>query len=372
MKLLQCSAWLVLSLNSLLANAKANAEPVTECVMRHFEDPRDQQMTLTELRKRCAKLPEAAQQVDPEQQIAATVDETPVHEKDIAVANVDSDNTDAPQVMGLGIVSERLFGESQTEYEPWVITPHRMNYILPAYATSQINKEPYIPIDGWAENLVDMESKFQLSLKAPLNEDDLFFKNDRLYLGFTLQAWWQVYSDNISKPFRESNYQPEIFYLAPLDWHPFGGNTGVVLGFEHQSNGRSQLLSRSWNRFYGHFLFEKDDFALSFKPWHRIKEDTKEFPLAPDGDDNPDIQDYMGRFELSMIYRFNEDVKLGFMGRQNSSTSRGALELGLTFPIWIKSLRGYATFFNGYGESLIDYNHNQTRFGVGISLNDIF
>ena len=58
------------------------------------------------------------------------------------------------------------------------------------------------------------------------------------------------------KAVQETNYQPEIFYLAPFNWHPFDGNTGFIVGFEHQSNGRGLELSLSWNRLYGHFLFE--------------------------------------------------------------------------------------------------------------------
>lgn len=268
-----------------------------------------------------------------------------------------------------GVISNRLITEIQTQFDPYVITPHKMNYILPALTTNRINKGAYTDFDGYEENLEEIESKFQLSLKVPLNKDSLLIEGDRVYFGFTLQAWWQVYSENISKPFRESNYQPELFYIAPLDWHPFGGNTGFVVGFEHQSNGRRQILSRSWNRVYGHFLFEKNDFALSLRPWWRVNEEEKAFPFDPDGDDNPDIEDYMGHYELGMAYKWN-NLQLGFMGRYNFSTHNGAAELGLTFPLWGK-LRGYASAFTGYGESLIDYNHKQTRFGLGIALNDL-
>jgi phospholipase A1 len=57
-------------------------------------------------------------------------------------------------------------------------------------------------------------------------------------------------------------------------------------------------------------------------------------------------------------------------GRHNFSSNKGSAEFGLTFPLWGK-LRGYATAFTGYGESLIDYNYSQTRFGLGIALNNV-
>lgn len=335
----------------------ADTKQLTDCVMEQFAKG-EESKTLKDIRALCQKHSEetAAHQYSIDEQVIARQKE-----------NISSPESSPDEELGL--ISKRIFSESKTAFEPDVITPHRLNYILPAYATNQINKAPYETIDGYQESLADIEAKFQLSLKVPLNKESLLIEGDRLYLGFTLQAWWQVYAAEISRPFRESNYQPEIFYLAPLDWQPFGGKTGFVVGLEHQSNGQRQILSRSWNRLYGHFLFEKDSFALSIRPWHRLSEDEKEFEFDPDGDDNPDIEDYLGHFELGMVYKW-QDMQLGFMGRQNFSTNRGAAELGLTFPLW-GNLRGYAKAFTGYGESLIDYNHSQTRFGVGISLNDI-
>lgn len=268
-----------------------------------------------------------------------------------------------------GLISHRMLSEKKTEFDPFVITPHKMNYILPAITTNGINRSAYADTANLAENLEDVEAKFQLSLKVPLNSEPIFVEGDGIYAGFTLQAWWQIYASDISKPFRETNYQPELFYLTPLPWQFFAGSTGLILGIEHQSNGRVQGLSRSWNRIYSSFFFEKDNFALSLRPWIRLSEEEKAFELAPEGDDNPDIEDFMGRFELGMVYNWHQ-LEFSFTGRRNFSTNNGAAELGLTFPLWGK-LHGYATFFNGYGESLIDYNYKQTRFGLGIALNGV-
>ena len=269
----------------------------------------------------------------------------------------------------LGAISNRVKNERESQFSPYVITPHKLNYFIPVLTTNAINRSEYGAVNGFEDNLEDIEAKFQLSLKVPLSPNSTFIYGDGLYLAFTLEAWWQVYSDGISKPFRETNYQPELFYVAPLDWHPLGGNTGFSIGIEHQSNGREQNLSRSWNRVYGHFLFEKEQFAMSIKPWLRISEDEKKYPEDPNGDDNPDIIDYMGHFELTTIYKWSE-LEINFKGRNNFATHKGAAEFIFVFPLWGK-LQGYSSLFTGYGESLIDYNYKQTRFGIGLSLNSL-
>jgi len=268
-----------------------------------------------------------------------------------------------------GRIANRIVSEQRTAFNPYVITPHKMNYILPVSYTNKVNRKVYEGVNDWSEQLQNTEAKFQLSIKVPLNKRPLLTHDDGLFFGFTLQSWWQVYSDGISKPFRETNYQPELFYLSPLKYHPFDGNTAVIVGLEHQSNGRAQALSRSWNRMYVNFLFEKENFALSFQPWWRIPERDKNFNLDPKGDDNPDISDFMGYFQLATVYKW-ESYEFSFKGRENFVTNKGGIELGLTFPIWGK-LNGYIQYTNGYGESLIDYNHSQQTLGLGLALTNV-
>ncbi|WP_163932402.1 phospholipase A [Paraferrimonas sp. SM1919] len=270
----------------------------------------------------------------------------------------------------LGMISKRILKEQLAQQNDFAITPHDINYMLPVYATSGINQQAYKGVEEFSEGFKDIEAKFQLSVKAPLSYGDLFTSGDGLYFAFTLEAWWQVYATDLSSPFRETNYKPEVFYIMPTSWKPFDGNTGLVFGMEHQSNGRSSALSRSWNRLYANLLFEKGPWAVSFQPWFRLPEDTKEFVGDTEGDDNPDIQDYMGHFEFGTAYHKN-DIEYRLKLRQNFSTGKGAAELSLTTPLWGK-LRGYVSVFNGYGDSMIDYNHHQTRFGLGIALNNMF
>ena len=270
----------------------------------------------------------------------------------------------------LGSVSKRINAERASQWNRFVLIAYKQNYILPYTYSSKVNREAYEFAGDWAKKLEHSEAKIQISMKVPLNKTDIFTPGDGLYFGFTLQSWWQVYNDALSAPFRETNYQPELFYLSRLDWKPLGGNTGFGVGIEHQSNGRSQVLSRSWNRVYVNFLYEKDNYAFSLRPWYRFKEADKKDPLSSDGDDNPDIEKYMGHFDLKAAYRFKKH-EFSLIGRNNlRSDNKGAIEFGWSFPL-TGHLKGYVQYFNGYGESMIDYDISQERIGIGILLTDI-
>jgi phospholipase A1 len=259
-------------------------------------------------------------------------------------------------------IAKRIAREREAQWNPFTITAHKQNYILPITHATGMNVEAYDDVTGGQDVLDDNEAKFQLSLKIPLNYNKLFVQNDALYFGFTVQSYWQIYNDGHSSPFRETNYQPELFYARPLSWKVAGGDTGLVLGIEHQSNGRSDPLSRSWNRTYATFLWANENLAMSLRGWVRISEDEED-------DDNPDIDDYMGNFEYKASYKWRKMTYSGML-RQNFSEGNGAVELGMSFPIYGR-LNGYIQYFNGYGESLIDYNHNVERIGLGILLTDL-
>ncbi len=341
-----------LSLSLLLFAASSlpsYAGTYEQCVVEAVSNPDNIEST-TQIRERCQK------------QGGSTT---------VVTANEQQKPAQMTERFERGAISERIIAEREIQKSRYAILPHKQNYFLPVTHTSKINREAYdFAGEAFADDLRQTEAKIQVSLKVPLNSEDIFMPGDGIYFGFTATSWWQVYASNISAPFRETNYQPEVWYMGGLDWHPLGGNTGFKVGIEHQSNGRSQLLSRSWNRVYTTFMFEKDDFALAFRPWYRLREDDKDDPLDSDGDDNPDIERYMGHFDLTAAYRLN-DHEFSMILRNNlRSENKGAVELGWSVPIY-GNIKGYMQYFNGYGESLIDYNISQERIGLGILISDI-
>ncbi len=254
----------------------------------------------------------------------------------------------------------RLKSESETRTNNFVIIPHRPNYILPLTYNWSVNRAPYQPNGDW---LQPVEMKFQISFKAPVIED-LFGKNGDLFFAYTQLSFWQAYNSVNSSPFRETNYEPEAFLRFDTDVHLLGlRNRLLTFGIVHQSNGRSGSVSRSWNRVYAEFTLDRGPFVLSIKPWYRLHED-------PEKDDNPDINRYMGPGEVRALYEWKDSV-LGLMVRYNfrPSDSKGAAQLEWSFPLTQK-LKGYAQYFYGYGESLIDYNARTNRIGIGILLTD--
>lgn len=272
----------------------------------------------------------------------------------------------------------RILKEKVSEQNNFVITPHHQNYILPFTHNDSPNQEPLTQQGTYAginDPIQHKEAKLQISFKVPLNENDLFFPNDGVYLGFTMKSFWQVYNKELSAPFRETNYRPEIFYQTPITSQALGGSWIGRFGLEHESNGRSQLLSRSWNRVFVGLGFLKDRWALYLQPWYRLPEDKKkddgdpDTPIAPKGDDNPDIEDFLGHYEFLGVYNA-EPYELTSMIRHNFQTGKGSIEMGVSFPLWGR-LKGFVQYYNGYGESLIDYDHRVQRVGLGLLLTDL-
>lgn len=259
-----------------------------------------------------------------------------------------------------GLFQQRVDKEAVTVDNPFVLTPHKPNYFLPIAYTSNPNDRAFLG-DDETESLQSVEFKFQLSVKFPVVYD-VVGRNSSLWFAYTQQAFWQAYNSDISAPFRDTNHEPEVFIVDK----PKNGFLGIKpnyisYGFSHQSNGQSGDLSRSWNRFYVDFLFEKGNTAFSFKPWYRI-------PESSDNDDNPNIERYYGYGELSVIHII-DDYSIDFILRNNLKTSdnKGAFQVGFNFPLWGKT-RGYIQYFNGYGQSLLDYNHKTQSLGIGIML----
>ena len=242
---------------------------------------------------------------------------------------------------------------------------HQPNYLLFARYTNDVNREPYEPLfEAFAEDydFENVESKFQISIKGRLATTE-----DRrwgLWFAYTQQSQWQVYSGDISSPFRETNYMPELFgsFRPGVD---LGGLKLNVLnfGFTHQSNGRADPISRSWDRLFVEAGVERDDFAQIARAWTRVRPGDYE-------DDNPDITDYLGYGQVTALYRWRDNT-FTLMGRGNLNTGKGAAQFSWTSRPVLGPMRVHFQLFSGYGESLIDYDWNQTTVGVGVTLNDL-
>ncbi|SHH71760.1 phospholipase A [Massilia sp. CF038] len=236
--------------------------------------------------------------------------------------------------------------------------PHHENYLLLANYSNQSNTEPYrsqTPA-GLAPKRVELT--YQLSFKVKAAEQVAGLPFD-IWLGYTQQSFWQAYNRAASSPFRETNYQPEVMAVMPINKELAGVNVRYLnLGLVHQSNGQTGTLSRSWNRLYAELGVDRGNFALSTRVWRRLDN-------AKSDNDNPDITDFMGHGDISAVYRDN-GYEYSLMGRRNFSTNHGFLQAGWAYPI-TTNLKGYVQLSAGYGQSLIDYNYSQKSIGAGFN-----
>ena len=222
---------------------------------------------------------------------------------------------------------------------------YKFNYLLPVtYAKNVPNDERK-----------SVETKFQISLAKPLFYD-LFGLRESLVAAYTQTSWWQI--TRTSAPFRETNYQPEIFlnFASPKYLEQIGVKN-LKFGLLHESNGRDGSNSRSWNRAYVQSDFVFGKLSISPRAWM----------VVGNKGDNKDILKYIGHGDVRLSYNLNDHI-FSLMLRNNlhfDKTNKGAAEISYMFPIFSTGVYGYLQYFTGYGESLIDYNRHTDKFGFG-------
>ena len=222
-----------------------------------------------------------------------------------------------------------------------------------------------------------VENRIQLSVRTKVAQGMLTrsdsARKDSLWVGYTQQSYWQLFSPDISRPFRATDHEPEVMYVYPTDLRlPLGWRLRYSgIGLAHQSNGQSLPLSRSWNRTYLMAGMELGDrWTVQAKVWKRVNE-------GAGNDDNPDIVDYLGRGELLTTWNASANNTFALTLRHSlKQHTRGSARLewlqtlGKGFGGGKSNLRLHTQLFTGYGDSLIDYNRKRTVLSVGLSLVD--
>jgi len=257
---------------------------------------------------------------------------------------------------------------SRESMERWLaggfaLEAYKVNYLLPfGYA----NKH-YLS-NGRPVSYQNIEAALQVSLKRKI-VSNLFGLHGVYYLAYSHESFWQLYT--YSAPFRETDYNPEGFVVFPVDDEQYSVKIrSLKFALAHKSNGQPNTknvyvngekmnnLSKSINYIYSTMRMQRDTLIIDF---------TVQMPLGTGANlsDNPDIMDYLGYNKIKFTYFYKKSI-LTLMGRGNPRTLRGAVEATYSYPLRDET-NLYIKFFSGYGESLIDYNHNITKFSVGFS-----
>lgn len=252
---------------------------------------------------------------------------------------------------------------------------------LAVIGSDSVNTAPSSPASGHTgafQAYTKTETRINLSVRTKVAQGLLTGGDpnrlDSLWFAYSQQSYWQLFNADLSRPFRATDHEPELIYIFPIasalpsGWRLRYGGIGV----NHQSNGQSLPLSRSWNRIIGRAGLEfGNQISITGALWQRIPEDSA-------SDDNPDIVDRVGRAEVSAVWNVDPHNSLALTVRHSlQSSDSGSLRFA-----WFKkigsatenanrsSLRLHTELFTGYGDSLMDYNRQRTVLSLGLTLLD--
>lgn len=198
--------------------------------------------------------------------------------------------------------------------------------------------------------------KFQLSFMFRLTEATLPWKS-YLFLMYTQKTFWNVFQNSL--PMRDINFNPGIGWAKPFfSKDRYMGKLTLLL--EHESNGRDEEASRSWNKISlcGSTIID-EWLMVHAKFW---------IPLI-DGSENRDILKYCGIYQGGvMVTTPNKEWSWGltWVKRQGWNLNMNTI-WEVSWRVSDKmNLNLYAQYYNGYGENLIDYKQFHSRLRVGL------
>lgn len=218
-------------------------------------------------------------------------------------------------------------------------------------------------------NRQGLSARYQLSFKYRFFDDDSGLGRARpwlsgLYFGYTQNSFWDLSGE--SRPFRDTSYRPSVYYqlLRPSEkaWME-----SARIGFEHESNGKDGVSSRSIN-------------SLFVQPAWRVKADghrslvfDPKFQAYFNKDENADIANYRGHVDWRLRYG-REDGFVATSTVRVGTSGRGSVQVDASYPLRderIGEIGGYwhLQYFNGYGEDILGYNQKrdaQLRIGFSI------
>jgi phospholipase A1 len=214
-------------------------------------------------------------------------------------------------------------------------------------------------------------SKFQFSFKYRLfsPEKDLAQRYPWVkgfHIAYTQTSFWDLKS--ASKPFEDTSYKPEFFFLSPNIRLPWATGFFIKGAFQHESNGRGGEYSRSTNYLYIKPIYiayhknTKLGVMIAPKIWAYI---------ANEDETNPDLEDYRGFFDLETKLGKADSFVLGSHFRW--AKEGASIELDLTYPLSqfiFKHLNMYfqVQYVNALAESLINYKDRTEAVRLGFAI----
>lgn len=244
---------------------------------------------------------------------------------------------------------QTLTGAPEGEQEPPLSENEPMYYVIGASS-------------GWS-------SRFQLSFKYRLFDYDTGVGRKQpwlagLYFAYTQNSIWDLAGQ--SKPFRDTNYRPSLFWrwlrTDDITWID-----AVRVGLEHESNGGEGVASRSLN-----IAFIQPEWRWKTASFGSFEFTPKAYTYISNGE-NPDIASYRGYVDWRARWDSGDDWIVTTLARLGTDR-KGSVQIDVARrgrDLKIGPIGGYfyAQYFNGYGESLLDYNVRHTaqlRFGFAI------